>query len=491
MQKPSPVKTTETVSSVPLTIARAEWRTAILFLLSMSVSGLMFYPALIFVIGFILSSWRNDRYNFIIMTALFVGGYGFIDDSVTFIKMQDVMLVVAITLLFLFKKAPIIRQTLTLLCVYGAILIFIATFSRESMAVQLLSIRGYLTFVIFIIPIVAFSGMNFSLKEFSRKLMPFVLTICIFYVLDAFVLSGNLFVPKTYIWGEQISTFYSPYIQPLSFSVFRKYPIGIFILYLAIYPAIHFFKLRPWHWIIIILAMLSTQTFTVTIAIVLTYVIFKGGFKKLLKYTGILILCLISIYYIDGMLPGRDNESHESAMRIKSTVDQFVELTKYVDDEDIAKFGSGRVGQILPKYEVLQRENRQLTGLGFLHTEKTKIKDYVITNEYYTDISNNEEVATGIEVVLMQVFISAGWLGLIAHILFFVILCLMIRRMRYAGLFFSVLCACFISGWGGFAQTYNTYGLVLLALAYSAVILDNRCKLKGFNLPSNKSGKDS
>ena len=68
----------------------------------------------------------------------------------------------------------------------------------------------------------------------------------------------------------------------------------------------------------------------------------------------------------DSFLPTQiHNDSFQSRLRIKSSVDQFMDLFNAVDDEDIAEFGSGRMAQALPKLDVVERENRQLIGLGF------------------------------------------------------------------------------------------------------------------------------
>ena len=104
---------------------------------------------------------------------------------------------------------------------------------------------------------------------------------------------------------------------------------------------------------------------------VVTFIIFQGGFKKLMMWGFGAVVFLVGIYVLDSFLPTQiHNDSFQSRLRIKSSVDQFIDLFNAVDDEDIAEFGSGRMAQALPKLDVVERENRQLIGLGFLHPEK-------------------------------------------------------------------------------------------------------------------------
>lgn len=60
-------------------------------------------------------------------------------------------------------------------------------------------------FVFFIIPIVAFSRKEFRLIDFWNSLMPYVLLACIFYIIDAFIFSGNVLMPELPVRNAQPS----------------------------------------------------------------------------------------------------------------------------------------------------------------------------------------------------------------------------------------------------------------------------------------------
>lgn len=144
-------------------------------MLSLSLTGLLFYPALIVSIAMMAKAYRENRYNFIIMLLLFGGSYGMTKDTTLPIKAYDICLIVSVILAFIFIKAPIVKRTLTIIVGYGIGLLIIASFSAELMSIQLYTWRNYIAFILFIIPIVVFSRKEFSLHEFWIALMPYVL----------------------------------------------------------------------------------------------------------------------------------------------------------------------------------------------------------------------------------------------------------------------------------------------------------------------------
>ena len=166
-------------------------------MLSLSLTGLLFYPALIVSIAMMAKAYRENRYNFIIMLLLFGGSYGMTKDTTLPIKAYDICLIVSVILAFIFIKAPIVKRTLTIIVGYGIGLLIIASFSAELMSIQLYTWRNYIAFILFIIPIVVFSRKEFSLHEFWIALMPYVLLACIFYIIDGFILCGNVLMPAT------------------------------------------------------------------------------------------------------------------------------------------------------------------------------------------------------------------------------------------------------------------------------------------------------
>ena len=151
---------------------------------------------------------------------------------------------------------------------------------------------------------------------------------------------------------------------------FRKYPPGLFPMVLLVYPIARYYKLRFWQWSVIILALFASQTFSVLSGFIAAYIFFRFGIRKLFLAIFLGLLSLVALYYVDGLLPERKNEYiTQSRLRIKSSVDQIAIIMEAADDEDLAKFASGRMAQILPKLDLVNEEGRQWTGLGFLHPE--------------------------------------------------------------------------------------------------------------------------
>ncbi len=466
-------------------ITRRDWLTPLVFLLSMALTGLSFYPALIIVVAMMFKAYRNSPYDFVIMCLLFLGNYGLTQENTLPVKTYDICVITCLVLFFIYLKPPIVKRTITVVAVYGIALLCIAWFSLESMSVQLYTWRNYLAFIFFIIPIVVFSRRQFVMTELWNSLFPYVFIICIFYIIDAFIFSGNILVPCTA--ASRQSTFFDPLMSPLSFAPFRKYPPGLFPMVLLLYPVARYYKLHFWQWCVIILALFASQTFSVLSGFVAAYIFFRFGLRKLLLAISVGLVSLVSLYFIDGFLPEKKNgDIIQSQLRIKSSVDQFFDLMDASDDEDIAEFASGRMAQILPKVELVNEEGRQWTGLGFLHPEKNTVKKYVIDNEYYSDIEFSEEVAALVEVIPVQIYISTGWFGLIVHIIFLVVIYMMIRKLKYAPYLLSVYFCCIWFGLGGFCGLISAHGLFLVALSYSAIILNSRSQLSGFPPLSDK-----
>lgn len=457
-----------------LTFEKHEWYMPVFFMLCLSATGLRFYPAFLFVILFLVKAFRDDRYSFIVMLTLTVAGSGLINSKmIPGIRFSDLASIAAIILFFIYRKSPQARQTVVLLLAYFVALIILATYSLESMSIQLITLRNYLDFVYFIIPIACFAGRDFDITLFFRRVIQFSMIMCVFYILDAYIICGNLFVPLSKLWGSVESTFYDLYWQPFSFNPLRKYPVGMFFVLLSVYPMMRYFKCPWWMWAVFIVAVISTQTFTLILAVVLTMLYLAGGIKRFLKYTSIAILGLVAVYFVDNALPRGDDDTKGSVLRVASSVDQVVDLFDMVDLEDLAEFGTGRMAQVIPKVDLVMREHREWTGLGFLHPGKTKISRYVIDNEYYKDQSESEELAYDVEVIPVQVFLTVGYIGLFIHFLFFLALMWIIRRDRMAIYFNSVLFMCFVLGLSGFARLIDFQGLGICALAYAVVLLDH------------------
>lgn len=455
-----------------LDLDKGWWKTPLLFMLMLTLTGLDLVPALLIALIIIMNQYRRDKYNAVIMIMILCANFALFDNNNVKIWMSDIALLVSVALWALFKRTPFLNRTMLILIAYAVMLVFISTFSIESLTVQIYTIRNCLAISFIIIPIVIFRNEKFDIYLFFKRLMPYILLMSIFYIIDAFILCGNVLVPRTHA-GYEASTLFDLYWAPGSFSWYRKYPQGMFIVSMMLFGATRVYKLKWWHWIVILLGIISTQTATFIFAFLMVYFFLAVKPAKIFKYALLVIVGFVAIYFVDAMLPvpNQFDESNDSRLRIKSTVDQIFSLAEAVDDEDLARFASGRFAQAIPKLELVEKEGRQLTGLGFLHPEKSKIKQYIIINEYYTDISNNEEVATGVEIVPVEAYLSAGWLGVIAVTLLFFGLYMMVRRMRYGTYFLSVICFDFLAGLGGFLGFKNIEGLIMIATAYAVVYM--------------------
>lgn len=457
-----------------LTFETREWYTPVLFMLCLSATGLRFYPAFLFVILFLVKAFRDDRYSFVVMLTLTVAGSGLINPKmIPGVRFSDFATIAAIVLFFIYRKTPQARQTVVVLVAYLVALLILATYSIESMSIQLVTLRTYLEFSYFIIPVACFAGRDFDIGLFFRRVIQFSMIMCVFYIMDAYIICGNLFVPLSALWGGAESTFYDLYWQPFSFNTMRKYPVGMFFVLLSVYPMMRYYRCRWWMWLLFIVAVICTQTFTLMLAVVLTMLYLAGGFKRFVKYSAIALVGLVGVYFVDSALPRGDDDTKGSVLRVASSVDQFIDLFSMVDVEDLAEFGTGRMAQVIPKVELVMREHKEWTGLGFLHPDKTKISRYVIDNEFYKDQSESEELAYDVEVIPAQVFLTVGYIGLFVHFMFFIALIWIVRRDRMAVYFNSVLFMCFVLGMSGFARLIDFQGLGICALAYAAVLLDH------------------
>ena len=122
-------------------------------------------------------------------------------------------------------------------------------------------------------------------------------------------------------------------------------------------------------------------------------------------------------YVLDGQMNG--------ALRVQHLVGQFTSFASYRSVEDamsdmdnLAEFGSDRGAQIIPKIELLTSTQKLMLGFGFLHNELTTNDDYIIHNEYYSDQSAAEEVASLVEVTQVQTILDTGLIGFCVQHLF-------------------------------------------------------------------------
>lgn len=472
------ISTTENVASTAtrqkLDLGWSDFKWPLMFMLSMSMMGLTFPLGYLFVPLILINRFRNDRYDFVIMLMIFLGGYGLLAPDSLGIKLEDISFFISVALLIFYRKRGIVRKTFFLLIAYCSTIFILSLFSDETLVIQIRLMRYYFLFSCFIIPIACFSNHEFDIMVFFRKLMPFILLLCIFYAVDGFILCGHILMPRTPTWEPYLSYFYSPIIYWFPHFV-RKYPHGLILLALAIYPIAKFYKLPLWQWVVILAACASTQTFTVISGFIVGAVVCVSNGKRVILYIVGALGFLTALYFIDGMLPTKVKDGYdESFFRVKSSIDQFFDLAEAVDDEDVSEFASGRMAQAMPKMELVSNYNKELTGLGFLHPQLTTNTKYIIDNEYYIGVDYTLEVATGIETEVLQVYVTIGILGLLAYLIFFSATYLIIRKYKYSRYYLSVLVMVFWFGMGAYGGLTVGSGLVMVSFTFAIVVMQQK-----------------
>ncbi|MBP3590626.1 MAG: hypothetical protein J6J61_08625, partial [Muribaculaceae bacterium] len=332
-----------------LNLTKADYRWPLIFMLTAALLGLNFYPAILGIFAIILNRWRHDRYDCAIMIFLSVGAYGVLRSKLLpGVPAFDIGLIGGVICMMLLRKPPVIKLVLFIFVLYGLALFYCATQSTETMGIQIRRLRYYFSFITFFIPLAVFADRAFDIKVFFRKLMPYVFLMCGAYIVDAFILKSDIFAPGNFRWDGQTTTFYHPILNIFSLSPHRKYPYGLYIVFFVLLPAMRMFRLKWWEWGLIALAAFSTMTFTYMATLVIVLLLFQGSLKRFVVITMGAVAVFWALYFVDSLLPENVDDwgnSSQSALRIKSSVDQFTSLFEAVDDEDLAEFGSGRIAQ--------------------------------------------------------------------------------------------------------------------------------------------------
>lgn len=447
---------------------KSDWMQALWFLLSLALVGLQLWPVLLLTFALMVKSWRKARYHFMIQLYLLCSISGFI--NVRFFSFRtDILMIFAFFAFFAIPKRQIeLRRTLWLFLAYAACLFAIALTSTELITIQLRMYRYMLYFFAFLVPLYIFRDREFSAKKFFETTAVYALIICAFYFLDGFVFRGWVMVPGT-VSDYELSRFTAIIAAPFNFSYFpRKYPPGLFMLLLLIYPLIHFFRFDWKQWALVAFALLASRTMTLVSALVIPYLAFYGKAKQVIKASVVACVLLVALFYVD--------RATGSFMRVASTVEQFTNLEQNMDREELAQFGSARMAQIIPKMEMLYEKHRQWLGFGFIHPTLSKSTSVQLSNDLYSDVEKSDENASGtsIEEAHFQTILSTGYLGLIIQTLFYFGLYFVVRRLPLAKYYLCTLVAIEIFGFGGFTTLNNSTGLLLAAWSYAVVLLAAR-----------------
>lgn len=454
----------------PLSVSLPEWGWAVAFMVSMSLCGLKFPLGYVLLFVILLNRFVRDRYDLLIQLTIIFGRFSLIGNETFGVKPEDIALVLSVAALFVCRRTPAMNKVFIATLLYMLGMFLIALTSEELMSVQIRTMRARWGMLYFMVPVLLFAGRDFDIKEALRRLFPYLIIMSAYYAIDGFILNGWVMLP----FGMQgipeetmpESTFLHPLWQPLSFVFPRMDSHGLFLMSLGVFPLAHYYKLSRWQWVLIVLAFLASRTMTVTAGLVVTYVIFKGHGKKLLKYSLLGLLAVPLLYVVDKGTGG--------FMRVQSTIDQFATLGGDMDETDMANFASGRGAQVLPKLDVLYEQDREWLGFGFLHPEYTKKAKFIIFNELYVEGASRQEVVTEVEVAPIQTILDMGYIGFIMQLTYFFGLYFLIRKLRYSKYYLSVLVCIFIFGISGYSGLNTPNGLILLGFAMGCVLVANR-----------------
>lgn len=449
------------------------WGIPVLFMVSMSLVGLSFYPAWLIVLGLLINKFKTDRYEALIMLLILLGGYGLREQPTTIACVA--MYAVAVPMIFLLRKNAITKKILTIWLIYAAGCLVFASLSYESLKGQFLTLMWYLSFVFFFIPLGMFAGRDFKFDDFFNRLYPYVMIYMVYYWIDGLIFCGPVMMPH----GQPfvgIHTFYSLYIIPFGGFAARVYPPGLYLALMLIYPLTRTYKLRFAEWVLLLGAMAICRTFALMTAVVLGFIICQKGFGRTSRYIVLGTGLLAAVYGIDVAIsdPTSIVTPEGSKLRIASTITQFVVLDSAQDAEDLAEFGTGRMAQIIPKVERLYEMGLEWRGFGFLHTSKTENPMFMIENTLYTDIEQSSESVAAVEVVPVQVFLNMGYLGLVWHLLYLIALIVAIHPLPDSKYAWTLMVIFIWLGISGFAGMVYPQGQMLVATAFAMVILNKR-----------------
>lgn len=464
-----------------LRLGWADYKWPLFFLLTTSALGLYFPLAYLLLPIILINRFRNDKYDFIIMLTIICGDYGMTSAETFKVNPYYVVYVIAIIGILIFRKTILMRKIIVAWVVYVAILFCFALMSEETMKIQFRRLMPYQAIIYFLVPMMVFAGRDFDIMTFFRRVMPYCLIMCLWYILDGMVFGGWIMLPHTFMPWDSSSTFLHPIILGPSFFP-RKYPPGLYILTLALFPVVRYYKLSWKQWALIILAFVVCRTFSIIAGFLIVALFLQGHIKKLLKYGAIAIVTIGALYAIDTAISREgDTEGMNGSgttLRIKSSVDQIIGIGNIQDEEDLAKLGTGRMAQAIPKLELLYELHREWIGFGFLDEDRTTMTKYIIYNPLYltSDVFKRDEVATGVEITVIQHILNIGYIGLCVVIAFYSYICFLVRHLRYRFYFYSVLLCFIIFGVAGFSGLIYAPGLLLIGLSLACILLDEKSR---------------
>ena len=466
----------------PLDLSFHDYLWPLAFMLSATMIGLNFPLGYIFMLFILINRWLNDRYDFIIQFTIFSGGYSlFLPYVDLFFPYDKCIFLLSVLLLFIYNKNKLEKKIFYLIVVYAVILVCFARLSDESMRIQFTGLVNWLSIVYFIIPMVCFGKEDFDVKIFLKKIFPYFFIICCYYIIDGVILSSNFMIPRD-SWAVShgyMPKFYDYNIYPFAFYNLRLWPQPLYLSLFVIYAISKYFKMNLWQWLLFFAALAICRTFTLYISLLICWVLCQGKVKQMLLFCVYALLAFGILYLVDSEPEKQPNDEYQSALRVRSSVKQFTDLFNAKDEEDLANFGSKRMAVVLPAMELLYDQHKEWVGLGFLDAAKTTKSKYIMTTDigYDDDDPRREMVVTGIEIVPLQVILSIGYIGLLIHCVVYLLLWLLVRKLKYASLFGIITIGFVLLGLSGFSGLAAYQGLFLTGLSLAAVLLANKKEL--------------
>lgn len=428
----------------------AQWGWSIAFLLSLAMIGLKFFPGYPIAFFILADRFFRCREEFTVQLFILATVSGMYTEAAFPFKWCDILLVGGAVAAAALRFDRQVRLIILATAVFVAAVVALAMLSSEPMMVQVRLMRYYFLIIAFTIPLALFLRRRPCMELLMRYVVIYSIAMAAFYVIDGFVLCGDVLVPCTPTAGgtPHNSVWNDLFWAPLTTYFPRKWPAGLFIWIMGAWIIAARYRLRLFWWLVLLGGALACRTMTFLAGVAVVYLIGIAPRIRLRRYIIPAAIGLVAIYQIDS--------ATGSFMRVSSTVDQFFEVKKAIETDDIAAvadFGSGRMAQAIPKLLLLVEQRRVLTGFGFIHPSRSAINTSLLyQNDLYRDQSadNTLEMPTVVEVTQLQTVLQIGLIGLLLQSLFFIAIWYLVRTRPLSRLYLAVIIGVSISGLGGF-----------------------------------------
>lgn len=452
-----------------------EWLWGVIYMLSLTLTGLAMPLGNLLVVLCLIREYQRDRSGFLFMLLLAVGDYAISAPKYQWgVNASYLIAIVSVIGFCIIRKTPVIKKTIVAFTAYVVVVSFIAFgFGAELMTYQWKPMTGFFAFCFFVIPLLVFYDKEtFDIHAFWKKGFILMLIMSVFYIIDGYILCGWVMVPCSFIdYDADPSTWLHPYTRGFLAEATRKYPPGIYAYALLIYPLARYYKLRWYHWLMVIGALMASRTSSTMFAWIIGFVLAQGSLKKYGRYLIIAIVGVSALYFVDDAM-GYD-ENDYSTLRVAYMINQLTDLTNVEDDEDLSEAGTGRMAQAIPAVEMTFANDREWTGYGFVNplTDNPDL-------QMYCDLIENPllrvRAVNDVEITPVRVFVSLGWIGLAVWFIFVFGVYRIIRHLKMAGYYLNVAIILMIYGVGGFDSWFTAPGVLIGGLAYGIVLLLNK-----------------